>query len=681
MRTRVQIQFSEPVSASASTIQGQLRTTNATVRAFRKVGSNAAEWEAELSFESSPPDKAMTLTLEAAEGQCTDAGVICNASNDKALTENASISIIGPPLISIADATAAENTDATIDFTVTLSRAMTNAVGTKWITTDSRFNNRWTATQGEDFIGVLGTITFLPGETTKTLSLEIIDDGVDEGDETFEVTLWDFQGVYNASEGDKRAVGTITNDDPMPRAWLARFGRAVGSQAAQAVSDRMDAQQGDETQVTIGGMGIDLEDDETLTPALETLWSEEQRRGREEPEREMTLAEVLQSSAFSMRREDPNGGGGWSVWARAMHEDFEGREADVDVKGEVNSAVAGADITRGRWTAGLALSQSAGDGTFSMHAPAEGERDDKRERGGEVTSTLSAVYPYVGYRWKEATNAWAMAGAGTGEMDITRGAAEETETARTITTDIEMEMVAAGTKLPWKLQSAGDALDLSIRADALHVRMSSDRSEGMESAKTRTTRLRLMLGGGHTFEIGAGTLKPEFEIGMRHDSGDAENGLGIETGGQIEYRHGRVALEARARTLLGHEDASYREWGASVGLRIEPAENGLGLSLRIAPQWGEAAGDAEQVWEASRPRGLGTPSEKDTGRVEAEIGYDLANRWGTLGGVVTPYLGASLGEGGNSTWRTGARWQIAPEMTLGLEASRGSGATAGVKMS
>ena len=40
-------------------------------------------------------------------------------------------------------------------------------------------------------------------------------------------------------------------------------------------------------------------------------------------------------------------------------------------------------------------------------------------------------------------------------------------------------------------------------------------------------------------------------------------------------------------------------------------------------------------------------------------------------GLVTPYAGLSLGQDANQTWRTGARWLVAPEVALGLEASGG----------
>ena len=51
--------------------------------------------------------------------------------------------------------------------------------------------------------------------------------------------------------------------------------------------------------------------------------------------------------------------------------------------------------------------------------------------------------------------------------------------------------------------------------------------------------------------------------------------------------------------------------------------------------------------------------------------YGLAGPW--QAGVVTPYAGLSLAEAGNRTWRIGARWQVAPEIALGLEASGAAG--------
>ena len=43
---------------------------------------------------------------------------------------------------------------------------------------------------------------------------------------------------------------------------------------------------------------------------------------------------------------------------------------------------------------------------------------------------------------------------------------------------------------------------------------------------------------------------------------------------------------------------------------------------------------------------------------------------GSALGVATPYAGLTLGDGGGRTWRTGARWAIAPGAALSLEATR-----------
>ena len=58
-------------------------------------------------------------------------------------------------------------------------------------------------------------------------------------------------------------------------------------------------------------------------------------------------------------------------------------------------------------------------------------------------------------------------------------------------------------------------------------------------------------------------------------------------------------------------------------------------------------------------------------RLEAKLEYGLAAPWGR--GVVTPYAGVTLSEAGRRTWRAGARWQVAPGTTLGLEGTRKAG--------
>ena len=65
-----------------------------------------------------------------------------------------------------------------------------------------------TAVAGSDYIATSGTVTFLPGETTKQVTVEVIGKAVVESDETFFVNLID---PTTAALLD-RGTGTILND-------------------------------------------------------------------------------------------------------------------------------------------------------------------------------------------------------------------------------------------------------------------------------------------------------------------------------------------------------------------------------------------------------------------------------------------------------------------------------------
>jgi len=72
--------------------------------------------------------------------------------------------------------------------------------------------NNGTAKMGDnDYIAKTGTITFKPGETTKTITIVVNGDNKREGDEEFYL---DLSGNSNNSLFTKsRGIGTILNDD------------------------------------------------------------------------------------------------------------------------------------------------------------------------------------------------------------------------------------------------------------------------------------------------------------------------------------------------------------------------------------------------------------------------------------------------------------------------------------
>ncbi len=82
-----------------------------------------------------------------------------------------------------------------------------------------------TAVAGADYTNTSGTLTFVAGETRKTVDVQVLADSHDEGSETMTLALSNATGARIA---DGEATGTIDNSGSILQAWIARFGRTVG---------------------------------------------------------------------------------------------------------------------------------------------------------------------------------------------------------------------------------------------------------------------------------------------------------------------------------------------------------------------------------------------------------------------------------------------------------------------
>ncbi len=113
------------------------------------------------------------------------------------------------PRISISDVTQSEgkkNRTTQFTFTVTLSAAYDQAVTMSFQTV----NGSATPSDG-DFVGKTGTLIFAPGETTKTITVEVKGDSKKEPDEYFFLDL--FGNGSNSLLVKNRGTGWILNDD------------------------------------------------------------------------------------------------------------------------------------------------------------------------------------------------------------------------------------------------------------------------------------------------------------------------------------------------------------------------------------------------------------------------------------------------------------------------------------
>ena len=118
---------------------------------------------------------------------------------------------LGLPLLSVSDAEATEG--SAVEFTVALSKVAADAVTVQYNTSDGTATSDVNGTDGQDYTPAAGqTLTIAPGETEGTISISTGDDTVDEGDETFTLTLSD-PSEYAELGSSVTATGTIINDD------------------------------------------------------------------------------------------------------------------------------------------------------------------------------------------------------------------------------------------------------------------------------------------------------------------------------------------------------------------------------------------------------------------------------------------------------------------------------------
>ena len=560
------------------------------------------------------PDGMGDVTVELpATADCAAAGAVCTADG-RPLSAAVPATVPGPPGLSVADARVEEGPDATLDFAVTLGRASASTVTVDYATADG------TATAGEDYETASGTLSFAPGETAKTVSVPVLDDAHDEGGETFTLTLSNPSGG-NAWLEDASATGTIENTDPMPGAWLARFGRTVAEQVIGAVEGRFSASRTAGARMTLAGHRIGLSGAAPGGPgsgvgadARPTAAEGSEARSR----RGVTPRELLTGSSFTVTGEAP-AGGTVSFWGRGGVSGFDGTGDGLALDGDAAGAMLGADWVRGRWTAGLMVSHVAGEG---------GWRGPDAE--GAVETRLTGLFPYGRWEANGRVTLWGVAGYGAGELVLTP------EGQSAMRADLDLMMGAAGLRGVALEAGPEGGVELAVKTDALAVRTASGRTRGLAAAEAGATRLRLGLEGSwRGLAAGAGALVPTVEIGVRHDGGDAETGFGLDLGGGLSWSDPDRGLSAdfRMRGLLTHESGEFRDRGLAGGFSWAPGREdaGRGPSLTLVHTAGaSASGGVDALLGRRHLGGLaadgGGPDGDEPGnrRLELRMGYGLA---------------------------------------------------------
>ncbi len=513
-------------------------------------------------------------------------------SDGRGLESSVSATVNGPAGIAVADARVDENTHAALAFAVTLDRAASGTVTVDYATSNG------TATAGADYTATSGTLRFAAGEQSKSVSVAVLDDDHDEGEETVTLTLSNASG---ARITDGTATGTIKNRDPLPRALLARFGRATALHVMEQVEARLEASRASGFRGRFAGRELrrGMERDmgrnflsrlqsTAVQGARDTTGVHTDLSGAELLRTGLGGGDLLMGSGFVFNRETGQGAS-VSLWSRGMESRFSGREGELSLDGGVRTTMFGADYAKGPLMAGLMLSHRRGLGGY------------QGADIGQVASSVTGLHPWVGYKLTERVTLWGVTGYGRGSLSLTPGEALSSPMSSlaapvALEGGLSMSMLAGGVR--GDLVDAGvGGFGLAFKADALWVGTGSEAVDGpagrLAGTEAVVTRVRTALEASRGYVFGHGiALRPSLEVGLRRDGGDAETGAGADVAASLIASDPLTGLsvDVRVRTLLVHQDEGFRERGVSVSFSYDPTPSTpLGLTARVAPSWGGQA--------------------------------------------------------------------------------------------
>ena len=696
------LSFSENVAAGYARIRDHAFSVNGAniKKAQRKTQGSNQNWTVTVDPTG---NGGVSITLPETTN-CNNAGAICTDDGRK-LNHSTSDSVQGPVGISVSDARVEEAAGAVLAFAVTLSRSASSPITINYATSDG------SATAGADYTAASGILTIESGSSSGSIEVTVLDDSHNDGEETLTLTL------SNASSGvltDATATGTIENHDAMPRALIARFGRTAAVHIVEQVEARVNAPRrpgfdgrvagreingkmgrefaldflrqlggqagygtpmpgtaGQQTrQPGAGGSGLGGTPLNTpgggMNPAMGGLHSGgmEQMHGDQAGQYGMGIGfqrdRVLSGSEFALNRATSSGGI-LSFWSRSAQSQFHGRDGVMALNGDVRTTMFGADYSKGRMVTGVSLSHSRGLGNYAS------------VDSGRMTSAVTGLYPWIGYKASDRITVWTVAGYGAGGLLLNPGAGPAIETG------LSMAMVAGGGR--GQILGDGNGFGLAFKADALWVGTHTKAVNGpggrLAATDAAVNRLRTALEGSHNLTIGNRmALTPSVEVGIRQDGGDAETGTGMDVGAGLVFADAVTGLsvDVRVRRLVVHQADGFAEHGLSISVSYNPTPTTpLGFTARVSPAWGgDAMSGAEALWGRESMGGMGHESVRGSGghRLDTEVGYGLpiGSRF-----VGTPRAGVRTSEYGRDYrigYGVGVLEQGRLNLQIGVDAER-----------
>ena len=466
--------------------------------------------------------------------------------------------------------------------------------------------------------------------------------------------------AYNATGAGAWSAEATGTPGAELHARLARVNRALVPEAARTILSSSSEALSERIRRRLSG--------EAVPPPRQALRAFVESRGQGLSDGTLALREALGGASISLplaaAGDGELRGSGAGLWASGDWRRLSGGGRTLAWDGGLAALHLGADARLGGGLlAGLALSVS--EASF-----------DYVDRAGEVPVTgdytvrMMGLHPYAARSWADGSGMWASAGYASGGVEIEDGEAGRRQAGS------RMASLSAGGTL--RLTQAGEPA-LALKGEAFAGRLGiKDGGDLAKAADAAVSRLRAALAGEAPLEVGPGaSLTPSAELGLRWDGGDGETGAGVELGAGLAWTvpSQGLTLDARGRTLLAHERAR-DEWGAGGGLRLAPDPRGRGPSFGLRLSLGHAESGLARLWDEGAGGGEDGPGERPPARLDTEIGYGVAAS-GLPGGLLAPYAGLGLEDGGGRRYRLGFRMARGAPFAVSLEGVRSESAGGG----
>ena len=534
-----------------------------------------------------------------------------------------------------------------------------------------------------DYSGVPAQVIFASGQTAHTFTVTAISDVDEDAGET--VTLR-FGELPRAVSAGNPANATITLAGESSKTRYARVIRTLLPVAAVAMTDATVGTIGDRLDDVVQRSGtggsLALAGVEMRTPLSAHEGSSESIYWTSRDQtRNISSAQLIQGSSFVMTLADRAriagaagpGPGSAAVWGSGDYRNLGGSEEDLAWRGNMVSLHLGADLVAlPNLVAGLALSRSVVGFDYT-------DRTNPRTVTGTFETDLLGVHPYASWTPAVGLGFWATGGLGWGGVGIDDSLdALQTSTTRLLSGAVggSSRVLSVDDLIP------GGATALYLKGEGFVTGAWAEENGRIVAQDVGVQQVRLSVEGSHEQRgLWGSVLTPALELGLRHDSGDAAQGAGVELGGEVRYVQPDLGLtvEGRGRVLATHRSTT-EEWGVGGRIQLEFGSGREGLSLSLAPSLGVAASGTHALWEygVADGSGLGLQGAGGTvasSRLDAQADYHLLTMGGL--GMLTPYGGFSLAGRDGRDYRAGARLET-DTFNLSLEGKRSERGTGAV---